>query len=74
MKSNHLHTMALLGGLALSAAAWAAEPAEAPATRVTHYSASYIVNPDGSNVESRRWSMAVLKPEAVATAGRPACP
>jgi transglutaminase-like putative cysteine protease len=68
--------MALLGGLALSLSAgtgaWAAEPTEAPATRVKHYTASYTVNPDGAHVESRSWSMAVLKPEAVATAARTA--
>ncbi len=65
--------MALLGGLVLSTAAWAAGPAQAPASpasRVTHYTAAYTVNPDGSHVENRSWSMAVLKPEAVGTAGR----
>ncbi|RZL01722.1 MAG: DUF3857 domain-containing protein [Rubrivivax sp.] len=73
MKSNHLHTMALLGGLALLPAAWAADAADAstsPASRVTHYTASYTVKPDGAHVEARSWSMAVLKSEMVAGASR----
>lgn len=62
--------MACLGGLVLSAGAWAAEApvAAPPASKVTRYTASYTVNADGSHVESRAWAMTVLKPERTAGA------
>lgn len=64
--------MALMGALTLPGGAWAAEGAATPplASRVTHYATSYTVNPDASFVEERAWSMAVLKPEMVASASR----
>lgn len=64
--------MALVGALTWSGATWAADavPAPALASRVTHYATSYTVNPDGSHLEDRAWSMAVLKPEMVASASR----
>ncbi|MDO9004809.1 MAG: DUF3857 and transglutaminase domain-containing protein [Aquabacterium sp.] len=70
MNSNHLQTLALVSALTFSGGTWAAEAAQTPslASRVTHYAASYTVNPDGSNLEDRAWSMAVLKPEMVAGA------
>lgn len=68
LNSKHLPTMALLGGLALSGGSWAAD---APATsRVPHYTASYTVNADGSSVENRAWSMAVITPDSVGSTGR----
>ncbi|MBA4110795.1 MAG: hypothetical protein C0487_14515 [Leptothrix sp. (in: Bacteria)] len=72
LKSNHLQAMVLVGTLAMSSGLWAAEAASAPSptSRVTNYAVSYTVNPDGSHLEDRAWSMAVLTPGMVAEAGR----
>lgn len=46
----------------------ASAQSEAPAelfTRIGHYATSYRINPDGSFVEDREWSMTVLKEQAV---------
>lgn len=64
-----ISAVAVLIGICSISALHAAEPAMPKLmdiqTRTGHYYISYIINDDGTSVESREWSATVLKPAAI---------
>ncbi len=73
MKANVLRPIAVWCLLACSGLVWAemATPANKPfepASRMSHYAATFQVAEDGASVEEREWSLRVVKARAVARA------
>ncbi|MES2090422.1 MAG: DUF3857 domain-containing protein, partial [Pseudomonadota bacterium] len=73
MKANVLRPIAVWCLLACSGLAWADTAAPAaklpePASRMSHYAATFTVAEDGSSVEEREWSLTVLKARALVRA------